>query len=827
MGEKNAFPVLQCARPRTIQRIVWSVLGFLAFVSAMAVAIPAAAQDDAFPKIKLTARAGYDGYYKNDFWVPVRVSVSNDGPAVQGYLQIVTGDAGGNDRVVYRSPISLPTSSNKGQTLYVHLSNFASELVVELIDASDDVIVSAETNRLTGLATDSLLYAVVTRVPGRLGYLEDVMGGRSEAAVAYLSLAELPDVPAALNALDVVIFDDVDTGQLAIGQREALESWLDTGGTLVFTGGVDWQETTAGLDELLPVAISGTRSLEDIPALRDFSSASFRDPGPYLVADSDLQRGEILLHQDDVPLLARRGHGRGSVFFLALDPSLAPLLDWEGSKAVWGEIVDYAQPLPEWANGARQSYAATSAVSSLPATDLPSGWALFVFLVFYVIVVGPLNYLVLRRLGRRELAWFTIPLLVIIFSTSAYLVGFQLKGNETIINQMSIVYGQAEGEQARVQTLIGIYSPRRATYDLSLPPEAIPRPFERIYGGLSGPGNIGAIEQAQEMVVTDVRVDVGGVETLVADSYQPRPNVTGSVRIRPADGSIVLEIDLFNHGSFTLENATLLVGSRAIALGDLAAGSSILHSEEVLSPETPAAGTGPIGVYVPTPPTMSPLLANLDTILGSTDYYNDREVYPRWQLLQAMAPDYAVNMGASAPSAFTLVAWSKQPQLDLSLRDETYSATATSLYLLELPASRQYPRGAEMILPREFLNWTVLAEDGVYDVRIDDLYLAEGSIEFEFNPWPDFQLMKVQGLSIIMQPPNGSPTPPLPRVRLWDWDLESWRTPGDPVWGQIAVEDPSHYVGPGNVVRLQLINPGPEGIMIQRIYPELVGTMEE
>ncbi|MGD8804479.1 MAG: hypothetical protein PVH65_01420, partial [Chloroflexota bacterium] len=248
MGEKNAFPVLQCARPRTIQRIVWSVLGFLAFVSAMAVAIPAAAQDDAFPKIKLTARAGYDGYYKNDFWVPVRVSVSNDGPAVQGYLQIVTGDAGGNDRVVYRSPISLPTSSNKGQTLYVHLSNFASELVVELIDASDDVIVSAETNRLTGLATDSLLYAVVTRVPGRLGYLEDVMGGRSEAAVAYLSLAELPDVPAALNALDVVIFDDVDTGQLAIGQREALESWLDTGGTLVFTGGVDWQETTAGLD---------------------------------------------------------------------------------------------------------------------------------------------------------------------------------------------------------------------------------------------------------------------------------------------------------------------------------------------------------------------------------------------------------------------------------------------------------------------------------------------------------------------------------------------------------------------------------------------------
>jgi len=440
-------------------------------------------------------------------------------------------------------------------------------------------------------------------------------------------------------------------------------------------------------------------------------------------------------------------------------------------------------------------------------------------------VVGPLNYYVLRRLGRRELAWFTIPLLVILFSTSSYLVGFQLKGNETIVNQMSIVYGQADGKKARVQTLIGLYSPRRATYDLSLPAEAIPRPFERTYGGLSGQGNIGAIEQGESTVVTDIRVDVSGVETLVADSYQPMPDVSGSVRLRPSEGDIVLEIDLINNGSIDLENATLLVGTTAISLGDLAPGISVTHSEHFVSSPTASSGTGPIGVYLPGPLTMSPLLANMDTILGSTDYYNDREVFPRWQLLQAMAPDYDTG-GASAPNAFTLIAWSEEPQLDLSLRDESYSSSATSLYLLELPASRQFSGEAEIIVPRDFLNWTVLAEDGVYDARIDDLYLPEGNVEFEFRPWPDFQSMKVEDLSIIMQPASGTPATPVPRVRLWDWSVESWRVAGDPAWGRIAVEDPSRYVGPGNSVRLQLINPGPDGIMIQRVYPELTGTME-
>jgi hypothetical protein len=821
MGAKFRFRLIDSRRQATL-RAARSLIALLCFVAAAVLVRRATAQGDG--GVRLSARAGYDGYTKSDFWVPVYVRSANDGPAVQGYLQVMTGSSASNDRVVYRSPISLPTTSDKGQTLYVHLSSLSSELTVELLDENDRVVESAGTGRLTALAGDALLYGVVTRAPGRLDYLEDVTGGRSEAAVAYLDLAELPETAAALNALDVLLFHEVDTGRLTPGQLEALKGWLDVGGQLVVAGGADWQETTAGLAELLPVKIKGTQTLDDIPALRAFSDVSFRDPGPYQVTESDLRSGETLLHQDDTPLLARQQRGRGSIFFLALDPGLAPLLDWDGSEAVWSEIVRFARPLPDWAYGARQSYAATSAVSSLPASDLPPAWALFIFLMTYVAVIGPVNYFVLRRLGRRELAWLTIPVLVIFFSVTAYVMGFRIKGNETIINQMSIVYGHSEGDLARVQTLIGLYSPRRTSYDLMLPGDALPRPFQRSYGALSGGGSGAVVEQGETTLVADIRVDVGGVETLVADSYRPAPDLSGQVRLRPSAGALSLEIEVLNNSSQSFENLVLLAGPKAISLGDLGPGSRVSHSEQVASLASGPAAASPIGAFVPF--STSPLLANMDTILGSSNYYNDRKVYPRWQFVQSMAPDYSTGGGSEAANAFTLIAWSNQPQLDLKLSEEPSGSMATSLYLLELPVRQELSGDAPFVVPPELLNWRVIDQVGVYDPRISDLYLSEGRIEFEFTPWPDFGSITVRNLSIVVQPPSGYPSQRLPGLHLWDWEAQSWHSVASPDWGHIKVEDPRPYVGPGSAIRLRLSNPGPEAINIDYVYPELTGAME-
>ena len=60
------------------------------------------------------------------------------------------------------------------------------------------------------------------------------------------------------------------------------------------------------------------------------------------------------------------------------------------------------------------------AVSNLPSLALPPIGGLLVLLFGYIVLIGPINYLVLRRLDRREWAWVTMPVLIVVFTVGAF-----------------------------------------------------------------------------------------------------------------------------------------------------------------------------------------------------------------------------------------------------------------------------------------------------------------------------------------------------------------------------------------------------------------------
>ena len=44
-------------------------------------------------------------------------------------------------------------------------------------------------------------------------------------------------------------------------------------------------------------------------------------------------------------------------------------------------------------------------------------------MLLYTAIIGPINFLILRRINRRELAWITIPALVLLFSAITFFTG--------------------------------------------------------------------------------------------------------------------------------------------------------------------------------------------------------------------------------------------------------------------------------------------------------------------------------------------------------------------------------------------------------------------
>jgi hypothetical protein len=773
----------------------------------------------------MTARAGYDGFYKGEYWIPVHIAVSNQGPSIEGSLRVVVYDPSGRNEIVYQAPVSLPSPSDKRQTLFVQLPNIRRHLQIDLVSEDGVILETVESNPLVWLTADSLLYGVVTNEPGDLDFLEDLPADRSGAAVAYLDSSDLPESPAAWNALDVLIFHNTDAGELNQSQLDALGTWIDSGGQLVVAAGPEWQATSDGLATLLPVTISGSQSIDDLPVLRSFAGQPFRDPGPYVVATSTLKDGELLLHEDGLPLLARRSKGRGAIYFLSLSPGSPPLADWDGNSILWQEVASRIPDQPQWFVGFKDGFSANNAISSLPSFSLPSGLQLFLFLLAYMIVIGPVNYMILRRIGRRELAWITIPGLVVIFSGIALVAGFRLKGNNIIINQMSVASGHLDGHDVRVQTILGLYSPKRDTFDLSFPSGVLVRPFVAGFGELASGGNVKAVLQGQQVVVDDIRVDVSGIEPLVADSYQQAPAVAGQVVLRSEGGDIILDASLQNNSQVSLENPTILVGLTAIPLGDLMPGESVTISQPVNIGSSSPAGLGSPS-FAPAGPAISPLSMNYNTILGTSEYFSDPHAYARWQLLEALRGNYGSPTPSNNLTKATLVVWTDEEQLAVDLGENQHEDLATTVYFLEMPLVHSIGGEEAIILPKALLNWQILAENGVFEPTINNLYLPPGWVEFEYEPWTEFQNVSVRDLTVVLQQRETAPSQPLPQVLIWDWQREMWLVVDNLIWGRTVVQDPSPYIGSGNKIRLRLQNDSAQSLNVYEVYPELSGTFE-
>lgn len=799
-------------------KILW-----LALLLLIVIVYPTQAQEEpAQPAgLTLSARAGFDGLYKGEYWLPVVVSVANSGPAIEGEVRVYPG-TNPNNELRYRAPISLPTQSDKRVTVYVRMSGAATTALVQLADAEGHIIAQTRTQQLARVRAADMLYGVVSPDAGEFDFLSKASGSRVAATVAYLTLADLPDLPAAWNALDVLIFNDTDTSQLTADQKAALASWVSTGGQLVVTGGASWQKTAVPLADWLPVSLTGSETVADLPALAEQAGVPFRDPGPYVVTTSSLARGELLYHENGLPLMAMTPHGRGAVYFLALDPRFAPLLDWDGAQTMFTAVAGRVSPLSLWGTAPYDGYAARNAITRLPDLNLPSVWQLALFLLVYTAVVGPVNYLVLKRQNRLELAWVTLPVLILGFTAVTYFTGFQLRGRDPIFNQMAVAYSRVDGPQAQVYSLVGLYSPRRSTYDVVFPADTLARPFSDFRGSFNPNLNVEAITFSTNNTVDGVRVDVSEVQTLSAQTNRPALAIAGEGSyVRESTANVRLQVTVQNNSNLTLEKAALLFNDTAVPLGDLTPGETERINEIVSSSASSSLGYG------------GALTRHANTLLGY-DYYSSAKLYPRYDFMQSLEGEsFGGSASLSLPrNSAILVGWTETASIEVGLSQGTPKQTAVTLHFIEIPLSQNLISSAgneELTLPTFLLDWELLPDSTLTGSNATPSLLelqAPGSkAGFEYTPPLEFQQLPVTGVTILLEKPSYSSST-LPDVNLWNWETEAWMLLPGVSWGRTAVPGPTAYIGPANTVRLQVVSKDSAYQSLTAVYPLLTVKSE-
>jgi hypothetical protein len=211
-----------------------------------------------------------------------------------------------------------------------------------------------------------------------------------------------------------------------------------------------------------------------------------------------------------------------------------------------------------------------NAVSQLPTLALPPITGLLALLIAYIVLIGPINYLVLKRLDRREWAWVTMPILIVVFAAGAYAYGAVLRGSDVIVNEIAIVRGAPGATEGSAQAYLGVFSPSRSVYQVSVPGGALLSTSINgdMFGGV-GTATVLDVLQGDPARVRNLAVGFGSLRTIRAETPVAVPLIEADLRLQ--DGR--LKGTVKNASTQALERPAVVLGETVAVLDDLAPGA--------------------------------------------------------------------------------------------------------------------------------------------------------------------------------------------------------------------------------------------------------------
>jgi hypothetical protein len=486
--------------------------------------------------IDIEARALVAGRYTVGGWIAIAVSLVNDGEPTQGDLAAAT-DEGAVQRFV-----EMPAGARKVVMLYVKPEAFQRRITVQYREPNGTVEAVVE---VRVLEQSSNQFAIVGDGAGMLRPQLSAADELGLPAPLAMSPADIPERSEPIDGLSAIVWAD-DSTALTEGQRRAIERWVASGGQLVVVGGPDWQARTGGFTDLLPLDELGAEDAVPHAQLAAWSGASAPPADTATISTGTLRDdARALITADDGTILASmRSIGAGRVILLGTDLATDGYRAWEGSPGLWARLLPTSALLEQFFGGFPIAEEADNsmgtALSNLPSLEVPPAELLLVVIVGYILLIGPISYVILRRMDRRELAWVTAPLLIVVFTACSFGIGTTLKGSAVVINQISLIRTNTGGASATVESYAGIFSPDRSAYDLTVEADALmsrlrPNTFD---GRPRATSAEVVIEQGNPAHVQGLAIGVFGFEAIRADTiveHQPALRVSW----RTTDGDVV------------------------------------------------------------------------------------------------------------------------------------------------------------------------------------------------------------------------------------------------------------------------------------------------
>lgn len=414
----------------------------------------------------LDAEAGYQGTVFPDAWTRFSATVSYEGERLDGELRI-TLRSYSSEPVVYRRNLSLFRKSRMrvGYDLYLTGEEYVAE--VELIGGGKRLNLSS-----LPLAFNRQSDLRLLTIGPPPGFLVEAMAKRPPVTMLRLAPELLPtSVPSLLGVDAIVIPEPID---LEAGQESALREWVARGGRLIFGAG---RSTHLRLDpfwrDRCPLA-SPEMTTISVP----WKDSTF----PLSLVRGALRRGRASHFVGADPAVVRSPEGSGEIIFLAValdQPNLGRLLP---APALLADLLNLPPPPPDDPRFRRVPVLApadpVTRRSQRPVflREIPDLLRLLLtpdfrlnvktlalgvgILVLYLAIIGPFEYLRLRKKGQLRKGWVSLGMFVLVFSGIVLLWGGHFSPRTPKLALVSL------WDEGRIATYVLLRPARGGEYDL-------------------------------------------------------------------------------------------------------------------------------------------------------------------------------------------------------------------------------------------------------------------------------------------------------------------------------------------------------------------------
>ncbi|MGN7470434.1 hypothetical protein [Brevibacillus sp. SAFN-007a] len=277
----------------------------------------------------------------------------------------------------------------------------------------------------------------------------------------------LPDQSWMYDSLDVLAIGGKQGASIDDAQLAAIKEWIKLGGVVIVSAGPNQDALVQRLADLLPVQPGQSGSVPIAEALRKYA------------ADKPAPPGNVAVYNKNLPLFVAKQSGNGLFLFVNYDVTAEPLASWQHNLPLWQNVMVQQGATAVLDNKRYTDQMARPLLElsqNMPDVQTPPPVWMVVLWGGYVLLVAPLTYFVLQRVGKREWAWGIIPGAAILLTVGIFAIGKPLVVKTNVSYTISEI-GILDETLARTRTAATFLAVDKDGYDVTVAPSLVAVPL--------------------------------------------------------------------------------------------------------------------------------------------------------------------------------------------------------------------------------------------------------------------------------------------------------------------------------------------------------------